>query len=203
VALNHDWKVIYVNEEAEQLTGIPRHQLMRRRLWECSPYLHEAGIEENFQRSSLGNGTLSIAANTGEIKRAQRSQLSRTRRVGIGESGAGRVRILPNPGVRGRLNPRASAAAVEVYRAGGPAIRVPDLRRSTSVSRRSLVRIHSPRPNVPITYRQWSGKQPTQLPTQFQSCCRIRSLLHCGHGEEHSHASLTGTFFRHPLCRWP
>ena len=47
-----------------------------------------------------------------------------------------------------------------------------------------MVRIHSPRPIPSITCRDWTTKQPTQLPTQFQSCCRIRSLLYCGHGEE-------------------
>ncbi len=66
-----------------------------------------------------------------------------------------------------------------------------------------MVRIHSPRPIPSITCRDWKTKQPTQLPTQFQSCCRIRSLLYCGHGEERGHASLTGPFFRQSTRRFP
>jgi hypothetical protein len=33
-----------------------------------------------------------------------------------------------------------------------------------------VVRIHSPRPILSITCKDWTTKQPTQLPTQFQSC---------------------------------
>ena len=50
-----------------------------------------------------------------------------------------------------------------------------------------MVRIHSPRPILSITCKDWSTKQPTQLPTQFQSFCSEPVRLYCGHGEERSH----------------
>jgi hypothetical protein len=67
-----------------------------------------------------------------------------------------------------------------------------------------VVRIHSPRPILSMTYGWWRAKQPTRLPTQLQSCDRIPSSPYCGHGEERSHASLPDAFSCQPTRRfWP
>jgi PAS domain S-box-containing protein len=49
VALNHDWQVIYVNKEAEQLTEVPRDQLGKR-LWQSMPHLGGTAVEEKLRR---------------------------------------------------------------------------------------------------------------------------------------------------------
>ena len=47
-----------------------------------------------------------------------------------------------------------------------------------------MVRIHSPRPILSVIYKDWTTKQPTQLPTQFK-ICRCGSMRpYVGHREE-------------------
>jgi len=63
-AVDNEWNIIYYNQQAENLTGFPREQMVSRNLWECFPKSVGTIIEFNLKKAMEDQRPVYFEANS-------------------------------------------------------------------------------------------------------------------------------------------
>ena len=82
VALDRDWRLVYINQPAERHFGVPRDQMLGKICWDLFPETAESAIGERYKQALAGMTPVEFEAISPVTKRTVSQRLYPSRHQG-------------------------------------------------------------------------------------------------------------------------